>query len=83
MLIFYGFRRAFSVLLASFIAVPLLFPAVSMAQTRPVIVTITQLEQLGDDFDPFSLGDFYAHVTINGTTHSTLDDRFFKLPSPC
>ena len=51
-------------------------PADAAAQTKPVTVTITQIEQIGDDFDFTSLGDFYAHVTIDGTTLSTFDDRF-------
>jgi hypothetical protein len=76
MRILQGSRRIFLALLMSVGVATTLWPAVCDAQTQPVIVTITQIEQLGSDFDPFSLGDFYAHVTINGTTHSTFDDRF-------
>lgn len=71
----YRLYFALSTLFFSSIAA-LLFPTVTLAQTQPVIVKITQIEQLGDNFDPTSLGDFYAHVTINGVTHSTFDDRF-------
>jgi uncharacterized repeat protein (TIGR01451 family) len=85
MFTFHRFRCVLFVLLVGFTAVTL-FPTGSRAQTQPVTVTITQLEQLGDDFDPTSLGDFFAHVTINGVTHSTFDDQFsfdggFVVPS--
>lgn len=74
------------VLLILFVSVTAasLYPAVSRAQTQPVIMRITQIEQLGDDFDVASLGDFYAKVTINGTTQETSGFSFdggFIVPS--
>jgi uncharacterized repeat protein (TIGR01451 family) len=76
MLTFHRSRRLVFALFIGFGAAAALLPAVVVAQTQPVTVTITHIEQIGDDFDPISLGDFYAHVTINGTTLSTFDQRF-------
>ena len=49
------------------------------AAPQPVTVTISSLRQLGDDFETTSLGDFYARVTINGTTQDTYDDQLEDL----
>jgi uncharacterized repeat protein (TIGR01451 family) len=80
----YSFFRLFFVLLVSVSIATIFFPTVSGAQTQPVIVRITQIEQLGDDFDVASLGDFYAKVTIDGTTQETSGFSFdggFIVPS--
>jgi uncharacterized repeat protein (TIGR01451 family) len=72
----HGSRRLVFALLVVFGVAAWLIPMAAAAQTKPVTVTIVQIEQIGDDFDFTSLGDFYAHVTIDGTTLSTFDDRF-------
>jgi len=70
------FRCVLFMLFVSTPAMSLLVPTVSLAQTKPVTVSITQVEQIGDDLDFTSLGDFYAKVTIDGTTQDTRDKRF-------
>jgi uncharacterized repeat protein (TIGR01451 family) len=72
----FTFHRSSGIRLACAAAVLPWLACVGMVNAQPVTVTITQIEQIGDDFDPTSLGDFYAHVTINGATGSTFDDRF-------
>ena len=75
----FNFRCVLSALLISFIAVSLLLPTVSIAQTQPVTVTVTEvtdieLEMDGDVF--ISPGDLYAVAMINGTKHDTFADHF-------
>ncbi len=50
-------------------------PPPAQAATVPITVYISYLEQIGDDFDTVTLGDFYARITINGVveTSPTLD----------
>ncbi len=43
----------------------------ALAATTPVTVTITELDQTGDNFDLTTLGDFYAKVSINGSDFET------------
>jgi hypothetical protein len=58
-----------------------LLSGAAAAQTKPVTVTITRVEQLGADFDSTTLGEFYADITINGVTQSTFG-RQFDFPPP-
>src|SRR5262245_19106959 len=76
MLTFSLFQRVRSALLIGFAVAATFLPMSGAAQAKPVTVTITQLDQIGEDFDPTSLGDFYAKVTINGTAFDTKDKRF-------
>ena len=50
-------------------------PMPVQAATVPITVYISYLEQIGDDLDLTTLGDFYARITINGVieTSPTLD----------
>jgi hypothetical protein len=41
---------------------------VGIAQAQPVTITIYTLEQIGNDLDVQSYGDFYASAIIDGTT---------------
>ena len=66
----------------------LLLPAAAAAElTVPVTVRITELVQLNHDQDPGvfgigqSLGDFYAEVSINGTTLNNRDERCDNPPA--
>ena len=67
----------------------LLLPSTAAAQptTIPVTVRITELVQLNHDQDPGlagigqSLGDFYAKVSINGTTLDNRPDRCDNPPA--
>ena len=83
MFTFHSFRCVLSGLLVSFIAVTLLFPTVSIAQTQPVTVFITEVTdiELEIDGDVFiSPGDLYA-VVINGTKINTFADHLIFLLS--
>lgn len=66
----------------------LLLPSTAAAQVMvPVVVRITELVQLNHDQDPGafgigqSLGDFYAKVSINGTTLDNFPDRCDNPPA--
>ena len=66
----------------------LLLPSIAAAQVMvPVTVRITELVQLDHDQDPGlfgigqSLGDFYAQVSINGTTMNNRPDRCDNPPA--
>jgi hypothetical protein len=66
----------------------LLLPAAAAAEMMiPVTVRITELVQLDHDQDPGflgigqSLGDFYAEVTINGTTLNNFNQRCDNPPA--
>ena len=66
----------------------LLLPSIAAAQVMvPVTVRITELVQLNHDQDPGlagigqSLGDFYARVSINGTTIGNISDRCNNPPA--
>ena len=54
-------------------------PVAATHDPTPVTVTITRLRQIGTDIDPGvfqgPVGDFYAGVTIDGTTLDNFDDR--------
>lgn len=64
-------RRCLSAVLFFLASIPFTIPL----EAKPVTITITNLWQIGSDFDIDSLGDFYAHVTINGKTLSSYDQR--------
>lgn len=79
MFTFQTFQRVRCALLISLGVATTLFPTVSVAQTQPVTVTITEVTDMTLEFDGdifISPGDFYAGVVINGTTLNTFDDRF-------
>jgi uncharacterized repeat protein (TIGR01451 family) len=64
-------RRILSILLTYFGISFLLFCTPGIVHAQPVTVTILNLEQMADDFDSATAGDFFARITINGTADST------------
>ena len=73
-------RKIVALILRSILFTALFLPIASparpaLAATRPVTLTINELDQLGS-FDPTTLGDFYAKVTINGNEQDTSEIDF-------
>lgn len=64
-------NRMFSILLLSLGITFLLFFSSGIVHAQPVTVTILNLEQIADDFDTATAGDFFARITINGTADTT------------
>lgn len=69
-------RRILPLLFRSLLFAALFLPLASpakpaLAATRPVTLTIPELDQLGSSFDISTYGDFYAKVWINGVEQDT------------
>jgi uncharacterized repeat protein (TIGR01451 family) len=65
-------RRLFSAVF-TLLGIPaiLLMTATASHAQQPVTVTIMNLEQIADDFDSATAGDFFSRITINGTADAT------------
>lgn len=63
--------RMFTIVFLSLGITFLLCFSSGIVHAQPVTVTILNLEQMADDFDTATAGDFFARVTIDGTADTT------------